>query len=94
MREDFGNSLREMQSGRSPRLNVRPMQSIGKGVFELKDSDEKCLVSADLSGASEGCDLCPALLRKGHSQDRTQRSEDSKKPFIGGPTTYSRGAKE
>src|SRR5260221_10481078 len=37
---DFGNSLREMQYGRSPRLNVRPMQSIGAGVFELKDSDE------------------------------------------------------
>lgn len=40
MREDFGNSLREMQWGQSPTLNVRPMQSIGKGVFELKDSDD------------------------------------------------------
>ncbi|HEY5329432.1 MAG TPA: type II toxin-antitoxin system RelE/ParE family toxin [Acidobacteriaceae bacterium] len=38
---DFGNSLREMQHGRSAKLNVRPMQSIGAGVFELKDSDEK-----------------------------------------------------
>jgi len=38
---DFGNSLREMQYGRSARLNVRPMSSIGPGVFELKDSDEK-----------------------------------------------------
>jgi phage-related protein len=38
---DFGNSLREMQNGRPARLNVRPMQSIGAGVFELKDSDEK-----------------------------------------------------
>jgi phage-related protein len=37
---DFGNSLREMQSGRPARLNVRPMQSIGQGVFELKDADE------------------------------------------------------
>ncbi len=37
---DFGNSLREMQYGRSATLNVRPMQSIGQGVFELKDSDE------------------------------------------------------
>ena len=37
---DFGNSLREMQHGRSAKLNVRPMQSIGSGVFELKDADE------------------------------------------------------
>jgi phage-related protein len=38
---DFGDSLREMQHGRPARLNVRPMQSIDKGVFELKDADEK-----------------------------------------------------
>jgi len=38
---DFGNSLREMQFGRSAKLNVRPMQSIGQGVFELKDADDR-----------------------------------------------------
>ena len=38
---DFGNSLREMQNGRPAKLKVRPMQSIGAGVFELKDADEK-----------------------------------------------------
>lgn len=38
---DFGDSLREMQRGRPARLNVRPMQSVGKGVFELKNADEK-----------------------------------------------------
>jgi phage-related protein len=41
MQWDFGNSLREMQHGRAAKLNVRPMQSIGQGVFELKDSDER-----------------------------------------------------
>ena len=41
MQWDFGNSLREMQNGRPARLQVRPMQSIGAGVFELKDADEK-----------------------------------------------------
>jgi phage-related protein len=41
MQWDFGNSLREMQHGRVAKLNVRPMQSIGQGVFELKDSDER-----------------------------------------------------
>ena len=40
MQWDFGNSLREMQHGRPAKLNVRPMQSIGPGVFELKDADE------------------------------------------------------
>jgi phage-related protein len=40
IRLDFGTSLREMQQGRPPRLDVRPMQSVGDGVFELKDSDE------------------------------------------------------
>jgi phage-related protein len=40
IRLDFGISLREMQQGRSPKLNARTMQSIGEGVFELKDSDE------------------------------------------------------
>jgi len=38
---DFGNSLREMQYGRTAKLQVRPMQSIGAGVFELKDADDK-----------------------------------------------------
>ena len=37
---DFGLSLREMQDGRPARLDVRPMQSIGDGVFELKTSDD------------------------------------------------------
>lgn len=41
MQWDFGNSLREMQHGRAAKLNVRPMQSIGQGVFELKDFDER-----------------------------------------------------
>ena len=30
-----------MQYGRPAKLNVRPMQSIDRGLFELKDSDEK-----------------------------------------------------
>ncbi len=41
MRLDFGQALREMQNGRAATLDVRPMPSIGQGVFELKDSDER-----------------------------------------------------
>ncbi len=40
IRCDFGNSLREMQEGRRPRLSTRRMDSLGSGVFELKDSDD------------------------------------------------------
>ena len=40
VRIDFGNSLREMQEGRPARLDVRPMPSIGQGVFELKTGDD------------------------------------------------------
>ncbi len=41
IRVDFGNALREMQEGRPATLDVRPMPSIGQGVFELKTADEK-----------------------------------------------------
>ena len=37
----LGNSVREMQYGRPAALNLRPMQSIGPGVFALKDADER-----------------------------------------------------
>jgi len=40
IRSDFGFSLREMQQGNTPKLETRRMESIGKGVFELKDSDD------------------------------------------------------
>ena len=40
MQHSFGVALREMQEGRRPTLDARPMQSVGKGVFELKDADE------------------------------------------------------
>jgi phage-related protein len=37
----IGNALEQLQRGASPRLEARPMQSIGSGVFELKDADER-----------------------------------------------------
>ena len=40
MQHSFGVSLREMQEGRRPALDARPTQSVGKGVFELKDADD------------------------------------------------------
>jgi phage-related protein len=40
IRIDFGNSLREMQFGKPAKLDTRRMESIGKKVFELKDSDD------------------------------------------------------
>lgn len=40
IRVDFGNALNEMQEGRPATLDVRPMSSIGSGIFELKTDDE------------------------------------------------------
>jgi phage-related protein len=40
IRASFGQSLRLLQHGRPATIDVRPMQSIGQGVFELKDADE------------------------------------------------------
>ena len=37
----FGHALDRAQRGVTPHLQVRPMQSIGRGVFELKDADER-----------------------------------------------------
>ena len=39
--KDFGRSLRHLQRGEPPRLESRPMPSIGPGAFELKDGDER-----------------------------------------------------
>ncbi|MGA7156133.1 MAG: type II toxin-antitoxin system RelE/ParE family toxin [Acidobacteriaceae bacterium] len=41
IRGDFGLALQEMQNGRPATLDVRPMPSIAKGVFELKTDDER-----------------------------------------------------
>jgi phage-related protein len=37
---DLANALHEMRYGRPAPLEVRPMTSIGKGVFELKTEDQ------------------------------------------------------
>ncbi|MDO8519838.1 MAG: type II toxin-antitoxin system RelE/ParE family toxin [Deltaproteobacteria bacterium] len=40
VREDLGAELRRLQEGNVP-LKSRPMQSIGKRVYELKEQDER-----------------------------------------------------
>ena len=41
VKSTFGFSLRQIQNGRVPRCEHRPMPSVGKGVWELKDGDER-----------------------------------------------------
>lgn len=41
VRSTFGFSLRQIQNGRPPRCKHRPMASVGKGIWELKDGDER-----------------------------------------------------
>lgn len=41
VRGEFGYSLRRLQKGLLPDCDARRMESIGKGVWELKTSDER-----------------------------------------------------
>jgi phage-related protein len=40
VKETFGYNLRRLQNGEQVLCDVRPMPSVGSGVFELKDQDE------------------------------------------------------
>jgi phage-related protein len=41
VKSTLGFSLRQIQNGRLPRCEHRPMPSVGKGVWELKDGDAR-----------------------------------------------------
>jgi phage-related protein len=41
VKSTFGFSLRRMQNGELPRCGVRPVPSVGKGVWELKTDDAR-----------------------------------------------------
>jgi phage-related protein len=41
VKQELGYNLRRLQKGLSPVCTVRPMQSIGRGVFELKEQDQR-----------------------------------------------------
>lgn len=41
VKSTLGFSLRQIQNGREPRCDHRPMTPVGKGVWELKDSDAR-----------------------------------------------------
>jgi phage-related protein len=41
VKSTLGFSLRQIQNGRLPRCEHRPMASVGKGVWELKDGDAR-----------------------------------------------------
>ena len=41
VRSDLGFALFELQQGKQPAVLVRRMESIGDGVFELKEGDER-----------------------------------------------------
>ncbi|HEY6350410.1 MAG TPA: type II toxin-antitoxin system RelE/ParE family toxin [Candidatus Angelobacter sp.] len=84
IRWDFGNSLREMQYGRSATLNVRPMRSIGQGVFELKDSDENTWYRMVYLKRVGDVIYVLDCFREGHGQDRAQGLEQSEESFVGG----------
>lgn len=41
VKSTLGFSLRQIQNGREPLCDHRPLPSVGKGVWELKDSDAR-----------------------------------------------------
>ena len=41
VKSTLGFSLRQIQNGRLPRCEHRPMSSVGKGVWELKEGDAR-----------------------------------------------------
>ena len=41
VRGDLGFALYELQQGRQPSIDRRRMESIGSGVYELKEADER-----------------------------------------------------
>ena len=42
VKQDLGYNLRRVQQGMPPLcISYRPMQAIGRGVFELKEQDER-----------------------------------------------------
>ena len=41
IRAEFGYSLWQLQQGRTPNSATRRMQSLGPGIWELKESDQK-----------------------------------------------------
>lgn len=41
VRADLGFALYELQQGRQPSIDTRRMESIGAGVYELKEADER-----------------------------------------------------
>lgn len=41
VRADLGFALYELQEGKRPAISIRRMESIGRGVYELKTSDQR-----------------------------------------------------
>jgi phage-related protein len=41
VKKNFGYNLRRLQNGLQPVCDIRSLPSIGKGVYELKDADER-----------------------------------------------------
>jgi hypothetical protein len=58
----LGFSLRQLQIGREPTSQTRSMSSIGSGVYELKEADERAWYPGDLPVEGGEHDLRVALL--------------------------------
>lgn len=62
IKRSLGFSLRQLQIGREPTSQTRNMSSIGSGVYELKEADERAWVQGDLPVEDRKQDLRVALF--------------------------------
>jgi phage-related protein len=62
VRRTLGFSLRQLQIGRKPTSQTRSMNSIGAGVYELKEADERAWYRAIYLSKGGEHDLRVALL--------------------------------
>jgi phage-related protein len=69
IKRSLGFSLRQLQIGREPTSQTRSMNSIGSGVYELKEADERAWYRAIyLSKIGNESTFCTVLRRKAGRQ--------------------------
>src|SRR5271157_1005658 len=94
VKKNFGYNLRRLQNGLQPVCDVRSLPSIGKGVYELKDADERAWYRVMLPVKDRQCHLRPSLLREGKPKNWPARHQHCTRATESGSTTDTGGKHE
>ena len=76
IKRSLGFSLRQLQIGREPTSQTRNMSSIGLGVYELKEADERAWYRAIYLSRIENRIYVLHCFEKGKSQNGPERHRD------------------